>query len=91
MAVSNERVVQARLDEFYASMFPAGMVVRVERITDREEQRSGRDVRVQLRKPGGTLFDWCIFQTLEEKIRSPERSGYDDTLGSIERVHECRR
>lgn len=69
------------LNSIYEEIFPERTVMRIEYLhNDMEFQKGGRDLRVVLRKPGNDLFNTQIFETVEEKIRTPEKSGYKDIL-----------
>ncbi len=77
---SQDKELHKQLDQIYMSIFPDKTVLRLEYEDGRDFQRSGRDIRVMLKKPGNNLFDMHIFETIEEKIRTPKCSCYQDIL-----------
>ena len=77
---SQDKELQKQLNTIYEGFFPDKSVVRMDYLDKEEFQRSGRDLRVVLHKPGKNLFEIVFFETIEEKIRSPKRSHYKDIL-----------
>ena len=77
---SQEAGLQQKLDRVYRRFFPAEAIQELETSDDFGFQTSGRDVWVRLRGPRDGCVQMSIFETIEEKIRSPERSQYDDLL-----------
>jgi hypothetical protein len=77
---SYDKELHKILDKIYMSFFPNKSVVRLEYDNSLMFQRSGRDLRVVLKKPGNGSVDLFVSETIEEKIRSASCSGYDDIL-----------
>jgi hypothetical protein len=77
---SQNKELHKQLDRIYRSIFPDKTVIRLDYEENRDFQRTGRDIRITLRKPGNNPFNMCIFETIEEKIRTPEHSYHQDIL-----------
>ncbi len=74
LARSVDPAVKQALNTLYSGIFPNVAVIQVRELTSLTEQRMGRDVAIDLRKPRDQILTW----TIEEKIRTPEKSGYPD-------------
>lgn len=68
--------LSAILEKVYRDFYAPGIVMSVEADDTERFQRNGCDIKVTLRGTRGSTS----VQTLEEKIRSPKRSKYDDLL-----------
>lgn len=77
---SQDEALCRQLDSVYRQLFPAQAIERVIYDASASFQLSGRDLRVELRAPHRGRVGLSIFETIEEKIRSPEQSGWPDLL-----------
>lgn len=68
--------VRKVLDTEYRRLFPG--LKRVEVIKSDDLQKSGNDVCLHIKRPGGTLFTMTYYEFIQEKIRSPKYSHYSD-------------
>lgn len=80
LAESQDTRLQERLDQIYRRFWPVETVQQIEASNDLGFQTSGRDLWVRLRAPRDCYWNQSIFETIEEKIRTPGRSTYDDLL-----------
>jgi hypothetical protein len=80
LAESKDQELHKLLDKIYMSIFPDKSVVRLDYDNNRDFQKSGRDIRIVLKKPGNNHLDMHFFETVEEKIRTPGCSAYHDIL-----------
>jgi hypothetical protein len=80
LLISQDKELHKILDKIYMAFFPDKSVVRIEYDNSLLFQRSGRDLRVILKKPGNGSVDLFVYETIEEKIRSASCSRYDDIL-----------
>lgn len=71
---SEDEGLRLILESVYRDFFPPRSVERVEYDSSAEFQSGGRNVKITLKAPRGRAY----VQTIEEKIRSPRRSGYPD-------------
>lgn len=77
---SQDATLQSALDRIYRQLWPEDLIERIQASEDLSFQTSGRDLWVRLRTPRDGCFEEGIYETIEEKIRSPDRSTYDDVL-----------
>ena len=75
------------LDRIYARLWPESIVIKVGALTDLVVQSKGQDFKVTIRTPHNAQFDLRIFETIEEKIRSPWVT-YPDILVETESCRE---
>ena len=80
LAESQDAMLQAKLDGAYRALFPDRAVIRLEYDDTQAFQSQGRDLRVVLRGTRGNEKSVAVYETIEEKIRSPQRSRYPDLL-----------
>lgn len=76
-AIAEDARMHEVLDEIYESLYPDRTVIRLEPVGE-DDQRRGRDIRVLLRGARESRYEHRIEETIEEKIRSPEQSKWQD-------------
>lgn len=80
LVASPDAKLKLLLDSVYRELFPDCAVERIVYDASADFQRGGRDLRIQLRAPRGGKHDESVFETIEEKIRTPKNSQYHDLL-----------